>query len=55
MDRRGKSKNMGYNQHEMYFGLKFTRLFKVWPTKTNTKKKKKRNKKFNTANKKVTG
>ena len=24
----GESKNMGYNQHEMYFGLKFRRLFK---------------------------
>ena len=24
------------NKHEMYFGLKFGRLFKVWPAKTKT-------------------
>ena len=32
----GENKNIGYNQHEMYFGLKIRRLFKVWSAKTNT-------------------
>ena len=47
----GESKNINYTWHEMYFGLKIRRLFKVWPAKTNTKNL---NKKLNTASKKVT-
>ena len=32
----GESKNIGYNQQEMYFELKIRRLCKVWPVRTNT-------------------
>ena len=52
MGRRGKSKNTDYNKHEMYFGLKFRRLFKIWSVKTTEQNQ---NKKLNTVNKKVTG
>ena len=31
-----ESKNIGYNQHEIYFELKIRRLFKFWLAKTNT-------------------